>query len=177
MSQKITALLKNKKVLIAGGVGLLAVGAAVVVGVVVMKKSGSSGTCNQQMGAKTPYLRFKMSNGKYLSANAAGALSLADTNTANEHWIVEPSTRLFNRVQIRNVGTKLYLEANLNQSADAVSPKPDTWESYDIKCLGSGKIALMGFHGRWLGLSADGTTVGNTDAAMGPSAASIITVV
>jgi hypothetical protein len=154
----------KRGILIAAGVGLVGVAVAYVVS--SMKKKGSPVSC---VSFGRGYY-IQASNSKQISGNRNGALSLSDNKLSWERWAFEDSvTAPTKEVNVRNTQHNLYLQALSNQSADANTEKPNTWESFKIECLPDGKIALLGFHGRYMGLNKDASAIVNTATTVGPN--------
>lgn len=182
MPINIQEILKDKKKLAIGG-GAILVAVGVIAGAVIIAKKNKysfsviNGGCKSKCSALSGTNRtLSFASGKYLSTDASGNVSLTAGGTKNEQWVIEPSTRIPGRYQLKNVATGLYFEANQNQSVDAKTAKPNTFEAFDIQCRGGSDYAIMGFHGRWVGENAAGNGVENTDVAFSPSAKSIVKI-
>lgn len=182
---------KKKFILIGAGAALLAIAGTAIYFVTrkpAAKKpaDGGGGGGGGDSGGDTKdscIAKFKAMSQMYLefapnyhlSANDGGGITLEPNKEGWEQWVMKPSPVVADAVCFYNPAHKTYFTVDPNGNFAGNEAQANTWESFKVTCMGSGKMALQSFHGTWLSFK-DGILTCNTKLDT-PGAEQTITVV
>lgn len=126
-------------------------------------------TCEQKLIGNVAFFIQSAANGQQLSSGPEGNVGFTSNKLSWERWAFEPSDRVSGGVQIKNLQQNLYLQALDDGTVDASTVDPRTWEGFKVEYLDDTcyKVALKGYHGKYLGLDSEKTRLVNTATSVG----------